>query len=157
MKKPPTTAATSAAENRWMLDTNIISHAIRNPHGSLALRLQRMDLADPQSLCTSLVVQCELIFGATKAGAEQLARKIATMLKFIRPMPMDASLIAHYATIRTHLERQGTPIGPNDTLIAAHALALDCTLVTDNDTEFNRVPGLRVENWLREATAPPSL
>lgn len=57
-------------------------------------------------------------------------------------------MVQHYATIRTHLEKACTPIGPNDMLIAAHALALDCTLVTDNDTEFRRVPGLRVENWL---------
>ena len=62
-------------------------------------------------------------------------------------LPLDDAVPAHYATIRAHLERQGTPIGPNDTLIAAHALALDATLVSAN-AEFARVPGLRVENWL---------
>ena len=60
---------------------------------------------------------------------------------------------AYHVTIRTHLEKAGTPIGPNDFLIAAHALALDCTLVTDNEAEFLRVPGLRVENWLVDTGA----
>jgi tRNA(fMet)-specific endonuclease VapC len=71
------------------------------------------------------------------------------MLQFVRPLDMEASLVQPYAMLRTQLAAAGTPIGPNDTLIAAHALALDCTLVTNNDAEFSRVPGLRVENWLR--------
>ena len=66
----------------------------------------------------------------------------------IEVLPLDPTVSAHYAQLRTHLEQCDTPIGPNDTFIAAHALALDCTLVTDNETEFRRVPGLRVENWL---------
>lgn len=151
---------TSAAVNissRWMLDTNIISHAIRSPLGPLALRLQRVNAEAPDSLCTSLLVECELAFGIAKLGptgrATALARKVDVVLQFVSPQPLDTALIAHYATIRAHLERVGTPIGPNDTLIAAHALALDCTLVTDNEDKFRRVPGLRVENWLKEAAA----
>lgn len=61
-------------------------------------------------------------------------------------LALDEQVSPHYARIRTALEQAGTPIGPNDALIAAHALALDCTLVTA-DAEFDRVPGLRVENW----------
>ena len=68
-------------------------------------------------------------------------------------MPLDLSVSGHYAHIRTHLERFGTRIGPNDTLIAAHALALDCTLVTGNEPKFRRVPGFRVENWLAQESA----
>jgi tRNA(fMet)-specific endonuclease VapC len=65
-------------------------------------------------------------------------------------LPLGSEVAERYAHIRTALERLGTPIGPNDTLIAAHALALDCTLVTGNEGEFRRVPGLRVENWLTQ-------
>ena len=63
-------------------------------------------------------------------------------------MPLTTPVDAHYAAIRTHLERAGTPIGPNDMLIAAHALALDLTLVTANTREFERVPALKIDNWL---------
>jgi tRNA(fMet)-specific endonuclease VapC len=62
--------------------------------------------------------------------------------------PLDQGVVAHYATVRAYLEAKGQPIGPNDTLIAAHALALGATLVTA-DVEFTRVPGLKVENWLQ--------
>jgi tRNA(fMet)-specific endonuclease VapC len=62
---------------------------------------------------------------------------------------LDAPSDGHYASLRTALERAGTPIGANDMLIAAHALATDSILVTDNVKEFSRVPGLKIENWLR--------
>ncbi len=144
----------TAASPGWLLDTNILSHAIRYPTGPLALRIQQLSADNPAQICTSLMVECELAFGLSKLGptrqASALSGKIATVLEFVTPIAMDASVVPHYAAIRAHLERQGTPIGPNDTLIAAHALALDCTLVTDNEAEFRRVPGLRVENWLPE-------
>jgi tRNA(fMet)-specific endonuclease VapC len=136
----------------WMLDTNILSHAIRFPRSLLALRIQQLSALAEESLCTSLVVACELSFGAEKAGSIALASKIEILLHFVPPKAMDGKVVQHYANIRAHLERLGTPIGPNDTLIAAHALALGCTLVTDNEAEFRRVPGLRVENWLQPIT-----
>ncbi len=139
---------TSSTSTIWLLDTNIISHAIRFPHGPLAKRIQQLSKESPERLCTSVVVTCELRFGVTKKGSSLLAAKVETLLRFIPTLDIDSRVVPHYATIRTHMERQGTPIGPNDTLIAAHALALGCTLVTDNETEFRRVPGLRVENWL---------
>ena len=132
----------------WMLDTNILSHAIRYPRGPLAVRIQQLSAQTAGALCTSLVVECELRFGAEKVGSINLVSKIETMLEFVPSKPINYDVVPHYATLRTHLERAGTPIGPNDILIAAHALALDCTLVTDNNAEFSRVPGLRVENWL---------
>jgi tRNA(fMet)-specific endonuclease VapC len=140
----------SAAAPVWMLDTNILSHAIRYPRGPLAVRIQQLSAQTGGALCTSLVVACELSFGAEKVGSINLVSKIETMLQFVPSKKIDHDVVQHYATIRTHLEKAGTPFGPNDTLIAAHALALDCTLVTDNETEFRRVPGLRVENWLTE-------
>jgi tRNA(fMet)-specific endonuclease VapC len=138
----------SATTPIWMLDTNILSHAIRYPRGPLAVRIQQLSAQSGGALCTSLVVACELSFGAEKVGSINLVSKIETMLQFVPSKVIDHEVVHHYATIRTHLEKAGTPIGPNDTLIAAHALALNCTLVTDNETEFRRVPGLRVENWL---------
>jgi tRNA(fMet)-specific endonuclease VapC len=132
----------------WMLDTNILSYAIRYPRGPLAVRIQQLSALAQGSLCTSLVVECELSFGAEKVGSIHLAAKIETMLQFVPSKAINHDVVRHYATVRSYLAKAGTPIGPNDTLIAAHALALDCTLVTDNDAEFSRVPGLRVENWL---------
>ncbi|MEY3445433.1 MAG: hypothetical protein RIR45_188 [Pseudomonadota bacterium] len=132
----------------WMLDTNILSHAIRYPRSPLAVRIQQLSALAQGTLCTSLVVECELSFGAEKVGSTNLTAKIETMLQFVPSKAINHDVVLHYASIRTYLESAGTPIGPNDTLIAAHALALDCTLVTDNETEFLRVPGLRVENWL---------
>ena len=86
-------------------------------------------------------------------GFINLVCKIETMLEFVLSKPVNHDVVPYYVTIRTHLEKAGTPIDPNDTLIAAHALALDCVLVTDNEAEFLRVPGLRVENWLVDTGA----
>lgn len=91
-----------------------------------------------------------------RSGAKpSLARERAYggLQQIVEVLPIDEAVTPHYARIRDHLERQGTPIGPNDLLIAAHAAALDATLVTDNEREFLRVPGLQIENWLRDATA----
>jgi tRNA(fMet)-specific endonuclease VapC len=132
----------------WLLDTNIISAAMKRPNGPVALRLQQISAATPDLLCTSIVVACELRFGAHKVASEKLAAKIDTLLHFIRPLDLTLAVASHYARIRTELESNGERNGPNDMLIAAHALALDATLVTDNEGEFRRVVGLRVENWL---------
>lgn len=94
-----------------------------------------------------MVVACELQFGIVRKNAKSLTAKVATVLQFVPVMALDSQVIAHYAAIRTHLARWGTPIGPNDTLIAAHARALGATLVS-GDAEFARVPGLQVANWL---------
>lgn len=133
----------------WLLDTNIISYSLRHPQSEVSQRIQSLSAQLPNQLCTSVIVECELWFGARKSGSQSLAKKIETMLHFIAPRPLDHAVVESYAATRAALERMGTPIGPNDTLIAAHALALGATLVTDNEAEFRRVPGLQVENWLR--------
>lgn len=132
----------------WLLDTNILSSVIKRPHDLVGQRLR--DIADqhPGAMVTSVIVECELMFGARRVNSAPLTQKIGQLLKLVPVMALQQEIAEHYATIRAHLERQGTPIGPNDLLIAAHALALDCTLVTDNEAEFCRVPSLRVENWL---------
>lgn len=136
----------------WLLDTNILSNVIKRPHDRVGQRLRDMADQDPGAMVTSVIVECELMFGARRVNSSTLSQKISNLLKLVPILALPQDIAEHYASIRAHLESQGTPIGPNDTLIAAHALALGCTLVTDNETEFRRVPGLRVENWL----APPS-
>jgi tRNA(fMet)-specific endonuclease VapC len=140
----------------FLLDTNIISHMMRNPTGIVAERVRQIiqNLA-PGSVkapvCTSAIVQCELQYGLAKNPSAKLHTAYAITMQYIPVLALEPLIAQHYSQLRVALEAQGTPIGPNDTLIAAHALALGCTLVTDNADEFRRVPGLRVENWLQAA------
>lgn len=136
------------AKPRLLLDTNTLFRVIKYPHELLAMRLRDLVEQQPGALVTSMVVESELMFGATRVASTVLSKKIYDLLQFIPVLALERNAVQHYATLRTHLEKAGTPIGPNDTLIAAHALALDCTLVTNNTAKFLRVPGLRVENWL---------
>lgn len=129
-----------------LLDTNIISHLVRQPAGCAAQRLR--DYSGTRC-CTSIIVACELRFGAEKSGSALLRERIDQILARIEILPLDTPAEHHYARLRTALQRSGTPIGPNDMLIAAHALAQDLTLITDNVDEFKRVDGLRIENWIR--------
>jgi len=133
----------------WLLDTNILSQVIKQPDGALGQRLRQVSDDHPDALVTSVINECELRFGAARVNSVALPGKISKLLRLIPPLPLTVDVVSHYAAIRAHLERQGTPIGPNDTLIAAHALALGATLVT-GDAEFARVPGLQVENWLTD-------
>lgn len=129
----------------YLLDTNIISDALRNTRGGCAVRIAE---SDPDSLCTSIVVAAELRFGAEKKGSAELSERVDRVLSSlpVKALCSDADLF--YAQVRADLERRGQLIGANDMLIAAHALALDAILVTDNVAEFSRVQGLLVENWL---------
>lgn len=130
---------------RAMLDTNIVSHALRFPSGRVA---DLMTAPGQAPICVSIIVALELHFGARKLGSAKLLEQVEGVLERIDILPQDGAVAETYATMRTTLERSGTPIGPHDTLIAAHALSLDLPLVTDNIREFSRVPNLRVENWL---------
>jgi tRNA(fMet)-specific endonuclease VapC len=129
----------------YLLDTNALSELIRNPAGELARRVVAVGDA---AVGTSIVVACELRFGAAKKGSPVLTAKVEELLANIEVSPLGDDADRHYAALRVRLERAGTPIGPNDMLIAAHALALGVTVVTDNVKEFSRVPGLAVESWL---------
>lgn len=91
---------------------------------------------------------CELQFGAAKSGSPRLVQQLERILNVLPILPLEPPVEQHYAVIHTHLEQAGTPISPNDLLIAAHALSLNLTLVTANTREFGRVPALSVENWL---------
>lgn len=130
---------------RYLLDTNTLSEFIRNPRG---LVNKRLSVVGEATVCTSIIVACELRFGAKKKGASRLEERIDEVLASLEVLPLDKESDRRYAEIRTHLSRKGQPIGSNDLLIAAHTLALDLVLVTDNVDEFARVPGLSIENWL---------
>lgn len=132
----------------YLLDTNIISDALRNRDGSCARRIAGAMRGAPGSVCTSVVVSAELRFGALKKGSKELAKRVEIMLAEIAVRPFAGDADAHYAEIRVALERAGTLIGANDMFIAAHARSLNAILVTDNVAEFSRVPKLRLENWM---------
>lgn len=130
---------------RYLLDTNILSQLVRQPQGPIAERIAKVG---EDRVFTSIIVACEMRFGAAKRGSAKLKRQVEAILGAMEILAFEADADRHYAAIRASLERKGTPIGANDMLIAAHARALDAVCVTDNVAEFKRVPSLRVENWL---------
>jgi tRNA(fMet)-specific endonuclease VapC len=129
----------------WLLDTNVISDLLRNPQGKATRALSRVG---EDSVCTSIIVAAELHYGAEKSQSIELKRRVEVVLAALEVLPLEPPADRHYADIRDHLVRLGTPIGPNDLLIAAHARSLGLTVVTANEREFSRVPGLAVANWL---------
>ncbi len=129
---------------RFMLDTNIVSDLIRNPLGKVAARIERLG---DDGVCVSIIVAAELRYGCARRGSPRLLDLVEGVLERMPVLPLDMPADAEYAGIRSELEAGGTPIGPNDLLIAAHAYALRMPLVTA-DAEFRRVQGLQVENWL---------
>ena len=132
---------------RYLLDTNIVSDLVRHPQGRIAERVRKVG---ETQVCTSIIVAAELRYGATKKGSQRLTAQLETVLGALDVLPFEARVDAAYGLIRTRLEQAGTPIGGNDLLIAAQALALGCTIVTDNEAEFARIGGLPRENWLRQ-------
>src|ERR1035441_4132880 len=133
----------------YLLDSNAISEMMRNPHGPVALIYRSREFDPNVRLCTSIVSASELRYGAAKKRSALLSQRVDRMLSSLEVVPLAPGADTEYATLRADLERKGQPIGPNDMLIAAHALALDAILVTDNVREFKRVKGLKIENWLR--------
>lgn len=136
---------------RYLLDTNIVSDLIKQPLGRAARRLRERG---EDNVITSVVVLSELHYGLAKRGSARLARQTGAVLDSLEALPLEAPSAVVYGDLRATLEHGGLSIGANDLLIAAHALALGCVLVTDNEREFRRVPGLAVENWLRDYGPP---
>ena len=131
----------------YLLDTNILSDLIKRPAGAVARKIATLD--SDEMCCSSIVVACELRYGAFKKNSPTLTVKVNQLLDTIAVLPLDSGVEYKYAELRTTLEKAGTTIGGNDLLIAAHALALNLTVVTANEREFSRVPELVVENWLK--------
>lgn len=134
----------------YLLDTNALSELVRHPDGPVAQTF-RIKEKDPDCrLLTSIIVACEVRFGLERRQALALGRRVELLFRTLPVAALEPGMDRIYASVRADLECRGEPIGQNDLLIAAHAIALDAVLVTDNIREFERVKGLRVENWLRE-------
>lgn len=130
---------------KWLLDTNVCIAVIRQCPESALRRLRGKQVGQ---VGLSTITLAELEFGAAKS--QQPARARAALREFLLPLevvPFDEAAADAYGTVRAAMEKKGRPIGPLDTLIAAHALALGTVLVTNNTREFRRVPGLSVEDW----------
>jgi tRNA(fMet)-specific endonuclease VapC len=131
---------------RYLLDTNICIAMIRGRSDAVVAKLRRHKIG---SVGISSITLAELQHGVAKSSDPgRNAVALAHVVAPLEVLPFDVRAAAAYGRVRAGLERKGTPIGPLDTLIAAHAVALGVTLVTSNEREFARVTGLRVENWM---------
>ena len=129
----------------YMLDTNICIYAIKHKPEQVFMRLQEHD---PIDICISSVTYAELVHGVEKSKAIEKNRvSLALLLANIEIMNFDSLAAESYGKIRADLEKAGTPIGPLDMMIAGHAMALGYIVVTNNTKEFERVNGLKLENW----------
>ena len=132
---------------RFMLDTNTCVDLIRRRDDRILRKMQRLR---PDDLCVSSVTLSELEYGAAKSAAPGRNRlALAEFMTPLRVVPYDDAVAPVYGQVRADLERAGTPIGPLDTIIVAHALALGLIVVTDNEREFRRVSGLKIQNWAK--------
>jgi tRNA(fMet)-specific endonuclease VapC len=129
---------------RYLLDADTVSYALRG-EGQVATRILERP---PSDLCISSITLAELRFGAEAKKSQKLRRAIRTFVKDIQVVAFDEAAAERFAEVAADLAGSGTPIGVLDTLVAAQALALGLTVVTNNTRHFNRVSGLKVENWL---------
>lgn len=134
---------------RYLLDTDICVYIARGKHRHIESRLS---LIEPGRVGISAVTYGELAYGATKSRLAHLAQQSLTQLTLaLRILPLDAHVAEIYGKLRAELEREGGVIGNNDLWIGAHSLSLDTILVTNNEHEFRRIDGLRIENWTTPA------
>lgn len=129
---------------RYMLDTDTVSFALRG-QGRVASRLLEHR---PSELCISSITLAELRFGAEVKGSRKLHNLIGTFVEGVTVAPFDERAADRFAVVATALASRGRPIGTFDTLMAAHALALGHTFVTNNLKHFERVAGLKAESWV---------
>jgi tRNA(fMet)-specific endonuclease VapC len=130
---------------RYLLDTNACVDYLNGRFPSVTERIQR---SSPQDLCISSIVVAELRYGADHSSSRyRNHRRLDMLTAEIACVDFDLQAASTYGKVRADLEAKGSPIGPNDMLIAAHALALGVVLVTDNRREFERVEGLEIESW----------
>jgi tRNA(fMet)-specific endonuclease VapC len=130
----------------YLLDTNICIYIIKKKPESVINRFRLLSLGE---IGISTITIAELDYGAAKSANPE--KNLSALNQFLIPFEIfnfDHNATVEYGKIRTSLEKNGTPIGPLDTLIAAHAKSLGYTLVTNNEKEFRRVEGLEVENWV---------
>lgn len=129
-----------------MLDTDICIYTIKRKPPSVLKRLERLQ---PGMVVMSAITFAELINGAKKSRhVKENLRRLNVLSELIEVLPFDKDAALAYGDVRSDLEKSGLVIGGNDLFIAAHALSLNLTLVTNNEREFNRVNGLKIENWV---------
>lgn len=128
----------------FMLDTDTVSFAIRG-EGRVAANIVEHS---PSELCISAITLAELRFGGERRKSARLDRAIGTFISSVAMMPFDDECALTYGRLAAKLSEKGSPIGDFDALIAAHALTLKLTLITNNAKHFTRVPGLQTGNWL---------
>lgn len=128
---------------KFLLDTDICIYLLKQQPLILA-RFTQHRLSD---IGISVITVAELEYGVAKSGSPKNRKTLASWLNLLQQPPFDSGASSAYGHVRAELESRGTPIGPLDTLIAAHALALGVTLVTNNVREFKRITGLKIENW----------
>ena len=129
---------------KFMLDTNIVIYTIKNRPESVRALFNRHE----GQMCISTVTWGELVYGAERSSqAERNLSDIEALGARLEVASFDAQAATHFGQVRAELDRVGKPIGPYDMMIAGHARALGLILVTNNMKEFERVPGLRLENW----------
>ncbi len=130
---------------KYMLDTNICIYTIKNQPA----QVRDLFTYHHERLCISTVAVMELMFGAEKSASPAKNMKILEgFLARLAQIDYDQRAAKHTGQLRAELRRKGTPIGPYDQMIAGHARSLGLVLVTNNEREFARVPGLRIENWV---------
>ncbi|HEX4855487.1 MAG TPA: type II toxin-antitoxin system VapC family toxin [Limnobacter sp.] len=132
---------------RRTLDTNICSYILRRHPGEM---IERFAGLNKNELWLSAIVAAELRYGAAKIASPRFKAAIEAWLAGFEVLPWPVNAAHHYAQIRAALERAGKPIGGMDLMIAAHVIAEDSVLITNNAREFHRVPGLAVEEWATE-------
>ena len=133
---------------KYLLDTNICIYLIKKKPVSVMTRFDEHSIGD---IGISSITVAELSYGVQKS--QRRKQNQAALLQFMSPLVIaefDTEAAFSYGQIRAELERRGIPIGSQDTLIAGHAASMDVTLVTNNEREFSRVPGLIVENWVED-------
>jgi tRNA(fMet)-specific endonuclease VapC len=130
---------------KYMLDTNICIYIIKHKPKAVIERFLKTELSH---IGLSSITMSELTYGVHKSATpEQNQIALAQFLAPLEIWPYGDEAAHHYGSLSAYLEKMGTPIGSLDTLIAAHALSIPCSLVTNNTKEFSRVPGLRLDNW----------
>jgi tRNA(fMet)-specific endonuclease VapC len=131
-----------------LLDTNICIHVINARPPAVLARFRQHHMGEI-GICS--VVAAELAYGVAKSGSARNREALEMFLAPLLILPFEEAALWVYGDLRAELERKGTPIGALDTIIAAHALSQQSTLVTNNTREFARVPGLNLENWVESA------
>jgi len=131
---------------KYMLDTNICIYLIKQKPATIIERFRQTDVSE---ISISSITLSELFFGVSKNSKPE--QNFMALTQFVAPLeilPFGGEAAQYYGDLRAHLKKRGTPIGSLDMLIAAHALSLSNTLITNNEKEFHRVPKLKIENWV---------